>query len=102
MGRWFGLLAVLGSLVACADDTDEDTTSQSQSELSDPGGGMGQDVPAPMPAGPWNDANWRPSVVPADGTELDSLGRGACAYGTQKIYDPGRAETIEVPLILCQ
>lgn len=107
-----GLIAVAAAgLVGCAGDdahddgaTSEEQTDRSVSPLSDPGG-MGQDLPAPMPDGPWNDGSWKPvqpTAPKADPDQLDELGKGWCAYGYQKIYDPGRGRYIEVPVVYCQ
>lgn len=109
--KFVGLVAVGASVAGCADDdagedatTSRDQTDQAKSHLSD-SGGMGQDLPAPMPDGPWNDGSWKPvqpTVPTADPDQLDDLGKGWCAYGHQKIYDPGRGRSIEVPLVYCQ
>lgn len=99
--RTVGLVAVIGSLAACADDTDDaEATSQSTSHLSDPG--LGSDVPEPqLPPGPWNDASWK--APPPPDREHDPVGPEArCGLGYQKIYDPARGRTIEVAVVLCE
>ena len=107
-----GLIALVAAISGCAaDDTNQgEATSEKADQtahgLSDPGG-MGQDLPAPMPAGPWDDGDWKPPVDPArphvaDPDQLDDLGNGLCGYGYQKIYDPGRGRYISVLIVNCQ
>jgi hypothetical protein len=100
--RVVGLIAVLGSLAACADDTDRsEPTSESTSDLRD-SDGLGDDVPMPMPAGPWNDPDWTPPRASFDDRQIDPIGpEHACALDYLKIYDPGRSRTIEVPIVRC-
>jgi hypothetical protein len=104
--RLAGLIAVLGSLAACADDTDRSeptsqNTSQSTSDLRD-SDGLGDDVPMPLPPGPWNDPNWTPPRASFDDRDHDPVGPAhACALDYLKIYDPGRSRTIEVPVVRC-
>lgn len=102
--RVVGLVAFLGSLVACTADTaDDETTSKSVSDLSDPGG-MGNDVPLPFPAGPgpWNDPDWKPPTPFARDRDHDPLGpMHRCSVVYQKLYDPSRSDYIEVSIVRC-
>ena len=91
MFKVVGLVAVLASLAACADDDTQpdDQTSESKSQLSQQYDGYGNGAPLPnLPPGDWQDPGAKLPPVPGVPTAALSM---PCEGTTwQRIWDPVR------------
>lgn len=106
--RVVGIVAVVASLAACASESveataEDEATSNTVSDLSDPGG-MGTDVPVPqLPPGPWDNPNWKlPKRFERD-RDHDPVGpMHRCVLDYLKIFDPARSGPVDVPIVRCE
>ncbi len=100
--RIVGLVAVLASLVACADDdtSSNEPTSESQSHLKD---GLGNEVPVPnlsgLPDGDWNAPGAKVPTAPGVSPQVPDMPCEGTDW--QRIWDPVRGWR-EVPVHRCQ